>query len=138
MDMLGFTLQTKKAIYMVKSIFPRSLVGRIASLEHRLVELESRLVDIQAEYADSARELAEMRVFVHRLADWGLKASDTGSWFGVCNSVGWPAITSNAHRVVRREDIVLHVLLHRCAFTPYCSLDGVSYSDLPTSYRPYL
>ena len=138
MDMLGFTLQIEKARYMVKSIFPRSLLGRIAALERRLAELESRLVDIQAAYADSARQLAEMRFFVRRLADWGLKASDTGSWIGVCNAVGWTAITSNAHRVVRREDIVLHVLLHRCAFTPYCSLDGVSYSDLPISYRPYL
>jgi len=123
---------------MVKSMPPKSLVGRIAALERQLVELESRLVDIQAEYADSARELAEMRFFVRRLADWGLKASDTGSWMGVCNAVGWPAVTSNAHRVVRREDMVLHVLLHRCAFTPYCSLDSVSYSDLPASYRPYL
>ena len=138
MDMLGFNLQIKKARYMVKSIFPKDLAGRIAALEHRLVALETNLVDIQVEYADSSRELTEMRSFVRRLADWGLKASDTRSWIGVCNAVGWPAITVNAHRVVRRKDMVLHVLLHRCAFNQHCSLDGVSYSDLPASYRPYL
>ena len=71
MGMLGFTLQIEKARYMVKSIFQRSLVGRIAALERRLAELESRLDDIQAAYADSAPELAEMRFFVRRLADWG-------------------------------------------------------------------
>ena len=123
---------------MVKAKFKRGLAGRIAVLERRLVELEGRLLDIQSEYEDSARELTEMRSLSRRLADWGLKASDTVTWIGVCNAIGWPAIAANAHRVVRREDMVLHVLLHRCAFTPYCRLDGVSYSDLPASYRRYL
>ena len=123
---------------MVKAKFKKGLASRIAVLERRLVELEGRLVDVQAEYEDSSRELTDMRSLSRRLADWGLKASDTGTWIGVCNAVGWPAIAANAHRVVRREDMILHVLLHRCAFTPYCRLDGVSYSDLPASYRHYL
>ena len=123
---------------MVKTKFKRGLASRIAVLERRLVELEGRLLDTQSEYEDSARELTEMRSISRRLADWGLKTSDTETWIGVCNSIGWPAIAANAHRVVRREDMVLHVLLHRCAFTPYCHFDGVSYSDLPASYRPYL
>ena len=120
---------------MVKARFMRGLAGRIAVLELRLAELECRLVDIQTEYADSSRELTEMRMFSRRLADWGLMASDTRTWIGVCDAIGWPAISGNAHRVVRRQDMVLHVLLHRYVFTPYCFLDGVSYSDSPGSYR---
>jgi len=123
---------------MVKAKFAGGVAGRIAVLERRLVELEGRLIDVQAEYENSSRELTDIRVLSRRLADWGLRASDTSTWIGVCNAVGWTAVAANAHRVVRREDMVLHVLLHRCAFTPYCRLDGVSYSDVSVSYRPYL
>jgi len=114
---------------MAETGSPKGLARRIAALEHRLVELESRLVDIQAEYSDASRELTESKSFVRRLADWGLKAADTATWMTVCNASEWQATTTNAHRVVRREDSVLHVLLHRCAFDPYCSLDGVTYTD---------
>ena len=123
---------------MVKAKFKRGLAGRIAVLERRLAELEGRLIDAQAEYENSSRELTDMRALSRQLAQWGLKASDTGKRQMCIRDRGWPAIVSNAHRVVRREDMALHVLLHRCAFTPYCHLDGVSYSDLPVSYRSYL
>ena len=106
----------------------RGVAGPISVLERRLVELEGRLIDVQAEYEDSSRELTELRSLSRRLADWGLKASDTGTWIGVYNAIGWTAIGANAHRVVRRRDMVLHVLLHRCAFASYCRLDDVSYS----------
>ncbi len=114
---------------MADSTSPKGLSGRIAALEQRLTQLESRLVEVQAEYSDTSRELTETRSFVRRLADWGLKPADTGTWMGVCNAVGWTATSANAHRTVRREDTALHVLLHRCAFDTYCSLDGVTYSD---------
>ena len=114
---------------MAETTPPKGLSGRIAALEHRLTALESRLVEVQAEYSAASRELTETRSFVRRLADWGLKAADTGTWIGVCNAVGWTATPANAHRAVRRGDPVLHVLLHRCAFDPYCALDGVTYSD---------
>ena len=113
---------------MAEPTKPKGLVGRILALERRLVELESKLVDIQAEYSDASRELTETRSLVRRLADWGLKPADTATWINVCNAMGWAATTANAHRAVRREDPVLHVLLHRCAFDSYCSLDGVTYS----------
>jgi hypothetical protein len=114
---------------MTESSPPKGLVARITALEYRLVELEGRLVDIQTEYSDASRELAESKSFARRLAEWGLKAADTSTWMAVCNASEWKANTSNAHRVVRRENSVLHVLLHRCAFDSYCSLDGVTYSD---------
>lgn len=114
---------------MAEGTNTRSLAGRIAALERRLADLEGMLVEIQAEYSDASRELTETRSFIRRLADWGLKPADTGTWIGVCNVVGWTASGANAHRTVRREDPVLHVLLHRCAFDSYCSLDGVTYSD---------
>ena len=114
---------------MVESDSPKGLASRIAALENRLVELESQLVDIQTEYSDASRELTESKSFVRRLADWNLKAVDTSTWMVVCTASEWKATTANAHRVVRRENSVLHVLLHRCAFDPYCSLDGVTYSD---------
>ena len=114
---------------MAEATNTKGLAGRIAALERRLVQLEAKLVEVQAEYSDTSHELAETRSFVRRLADWGLKPADTSTWIGVCNAVGWTATTANAHRAVRREDPVLHVLLHRCAFDPYCSLDGVSYID---------
>ena len=79
----------------------RGVAGRIAVLERRLVELEGRLIDVQAEYEDSSRELTELRALSRRLADWGLKASDTGTWIGVCNAIGWTAIGANAHRARR-------------------------------------
>ena len=114
---------------MAQATNARGLAGRIAALEHRLLELESKLVEVQAEYSDTSRELTKTRSFVRRLADWGLKPADTSTWIGICNADGWAATTANAHRVVRREDPVLHVLLHRCAFDAYCPLDGVTYSD---------
>jgi hypothetical protein len=114
---------------MAETTNSKGLTGRIAALERRLEVLESTLVEVQAEYSDASRELTETRSFIRRLADWGLKAADTLTWIGVCNVVGWTATTANAHRAVRREDPVLHVLLHRCAFDAYCSLDGVTYSD---------
>jgi hypothetical protein len=114
---------------MAEPTAPKGLAGRIVTLERRLAELEGRLVDIQGEYSDASRELTETKTFVRRLADRGLKAADTGTWVDVCNALEWQATTANAHRTVRREDPVLHVLLHRCAFDSYCSLDGVSYED---------
>ena len=113
---------------MAETTNSKGLTGRIAALERRLVDLESKLVEAQAEYSATSRELTEARSFVRRLADWALKPVDTSTWIGVCNVVGWTATTANAHRAVRREDPVLHVLLHRCAFDSYCSLDGVTYS----------
>ncbi len=114
---------------MAEATHARGLAGRIAALERRLVDLESKLVEVQAEYSATSRKLTETRSFVRRLVDWGLKPADTSTWISVCNVVGWTATTANAHRTVRREDPVLHVLLHRCAFDSYCSLDGVTYSD---------
>lgn len=114
---------------MAETPTTKGLAGRIAALERRLDGLESKLVEVQAEYSDTSRELTETRSFVRRLADWGLKPADTSTWVGVCNVLGWTATTANAHRAVRREDPVLHVMLHRCAFGSYCSLDGVTYSD---------
>ena len=106
---------------------PRGLPRREEALKRRLADLESRLVGLQAEYEAASRQLAELRSFARRLADWGLAAADTGAWTKVCKALGWAAATASAHRTVRREDPVLHVLLHRCAFGSYCSLDGVSY-----------
>ena len=114
---------------MAEATNTKGLSGRIATLERRLVDLESKLVKVQAEYSDTSRQLTETRSFIRLLADWGLKPADTSTWVGVCNTVGWTATTANAHRAVRREDPVLHVLLHRWAFDSYCSLDGVTYSD---------
>lgn len=114
---------------MAETSTTKGLAGRITALERRLIELESTLVEVQGEYSDTSRELTETRSFVRRLIDWDLKPADTSTWIGVCNAVGWTATTANAHRAVRREDPVLHVLLHRCAFDSYCSLDGVTYSD---------
>jgi hypothetical protein len=107
----------------------KGLAARMAALEHRLIELEGLLVDIQGEYSDASRELTESKSFARRLTDWGLKPADTATWMAVCDASEWVATTSNAHRVVRREDPVLHVLLHRCAFGEYCLLDSVTYSD---------
>ena len=106
---------------------PRGLLRREEALERRLTDLENGLVGLQAEYESASHELAELRSFARRLADWGLTAADMGTWTSVCKALGWPASGVNAHRTVRREDPVLHVLLHRCAFGSYCSLDGVSY-----------
>lgn len=128
-DVLRFGARKLKARHMAEPTSLKGLAARMAALEHRLVELEGQLVDIQAEYSDASRELTESRSFVRRLADWGLKPGDTATWMAVCNASEWQATTANAHRLVRREDPVLHVLLHRCAFDPYCSLDGVTYSD---------
>lgn len=108
---------------------PRGLLRREEALERRLADLESGLIGLQTEYESASRQLAELRSFARRLADWGLNPADTGTWTGVCKALGWPASGVNAHRTVRRGDSVLHILLHRCAFPSYCSLDGVSYMD---------
>ena len=131
---------------------PRGLHKRIETQERRLAELESAMVTLQSTYAGASRPegdaegagltetlaqtqgeyddallvLRDLQAMARRLRDWGLSTSDTASWASVCRKLGLPS-TSGAHSTLRSREPVLHVLLHRCAFPPYCAIDSVSY-----------
>lgn len=131
---------------------PNGLHRRIAALEGRLVCLEAamrslqsayaaasqptgipadatnvagRMADTQGEYDDALLTLHELQSLSRRLRDWGLAPPDTVTWAQACRALGFPV--GSGHRTLRSREPVLHVLLHRCAFPPYCSVDGVSY-----------
>ena len=131
---------------------PKGLHTRIESQERRLAKLESAMVTLQSAYAGASRPggdaegaglaetlaqtqgeyddallvLRDLQAMARRLRDWGLSTSDTASWASVCRKLGLPS-TSGAHSTLRSREPVLHVLLHRCAFPPYCAIDSVSY-----------
>ena len=131
---------------------PRGLHKRIESQERRLAELESAMVTLQSAYAGASRPggdaegagltetlaqtqgeyddallvLRDLQAMARRLHDWRLTPVDTASWASVCRKLGLPS-TSGAHSTLRSREPVLHVLLHRCAFPPYCAIDSVSY-----------
>ena len=131
---------------------PRGLHKRIETQERRLAELESAMVTLQSAYAGASRPggdaegaglagglaqtqgeyddallvLRVLQAMARRLRDWGLSTSDTASWASVCRKLGLPS-ASGSHATLRSREPVLHVLLHRCAFPPYCAIDNVSY-----------
>ena len=131
---------------------PRGLHKRIETQERRLAELESAMVTLQSAYAAASRPggdaeraglpemlaqtqgeyddallvLRGLQAMARRLHDWRLAPVDTASWASVCRKLGLPS-TSGAHSTLRSREPVLHVLLHRCAFPPYCAIDSVSY-----------
>ena len=137
---------------MPEEAAPKGLHRRIDAQERRLEELEASMVALQSEYAaagsshgnldysqlaerlaltqgaydDALLELRELQSMARRLRDWGLTPEDTASWASVCRTLGLPS-ASGAHRAVRSEEPVLHVLLHRCALPSHCTLDGVTY-----------
>lgn len=116
---------------------------RLAALEASMLELQTAyarsnpqgidantlsdlLASAQVTYDESLSALRDLQSAARRLRDWGLTPVDTVSWTAVCRGLALPASTG-AHRAVRKEEPVLHVLLHRCAFPPFCTLDGASY-----------
>ena len=131
---------------------PRGLHKRIETQERRLAELESAMVTLQSAYAAASRPggdaegaglaeglaqtqgeyddalivLRDLQAMARRLHDWRLTPVDTVSWASVCRKLGIPS-ASGAHATLRSREPVLHVLLHRCAFPPYCAIDSVSY-----------
>ncbi len=138
---------------MADNASPKGLHRRIEAQERRVGEIESAMVSLQSTYAAASRPegdaagavvLAErlaqtqggyddallvlrvLQAMARRLRDWGLSTSDTASWASVCRKLGLPS-TSRAHSTLRSREPVLHVLLHRCAFLPYCAIDSVSY-----------
>ena len=135
---------------MSKDPQPKGLHRRIDAQERHLAELENEMLALQASFAsrsseperalaaadqlaamqsdydDAVRTLRELEGMVRRLRDWGLTPGGTASWAAVCRVLGLPS-HGGAHRAVRSQEPVLHVLLHRCAFPSYCSLDGASY-----------
>ena len=131
----------------------RGLHKRIETQERRLAELESAMVTLQSAYAAASRPggdsagagvlaerlaqtqggyddallaLRDLQAMGRRLHDWRLTPVDTASWASVCRKLGLPS-TSGAHSTLRSREPVLHVLLHRCAFPPYCAIDSASY-----------
>lgn len=136
---------------MEPGVQPKGLQNRIKALERRLAALEQALVAIQVSYAsggaddpgrvaaiagelaaaqveydDALLALRELESMARRLRDWGLTPGDTATWASVCRALGRPTL-SDAHRTIRSREPVLHVLLHRCAFAPFCAIDGASY-----------
>ena len=134
---------------------PKGLQKRTAAAEGRLAQLEAdlaalqtayaraapstgpaaldgiaqRLAGLQAEYDAALLALRELHAMTRRLRDWGLAPADTASWARVCRVLEHLTRADGAHRAIRSREPVLHVLLHRCALPPYCSLDGVSYQQ---------
>ena len=132
---------------------PKGLHRRIEAQERRVGEIESAMVSLQSTYAAASRPegdaagaslaerlaqtqgeyddallvLRELQAMARRLRDWGLSTSETASWASVCRALGLPS-GSGSHAALRSGEPVLHVLLHRCAFPPYCAIDSVSYS----------
>ena len=138
---------------MADDASPKGLHRRIEAQERRIGEIESAMVSLQSTYAAASRPegdaagaslaerlaqtqgeyddallvLRELQAMARRLRDWGLSTSDTASWTSVCRALGLPS-GSGSHAALRSGEPVLHVLLHRCAFPPYCAIDSVSYS----------
>lgn len=125
---------------------PRGIHRRMEAKERRLARLEADMLGLQAGYASAStgedvairlgraqeaydatlRELRELQASSRRLRDWGLSAGDTASWASVGRALG-VAAGGGAHRAVRRAEPVLHVLLHRSAFSARCSIDAAIY-----------
>ena len=130
---------------------PRGLHRRIEARERRLAMLEAELLALQSGFASSSSathgggealaesmahtqeayddaliELRDLHSLARRLRDWGLSPEDTASWASVCRALGLPA-PGGAHRTLRTREPVLHVLLHRCALPPHCSIDAANY-----------
>lgn len=132
---------------------PKGLHRRMDARERNLAELEAAMAALQSEYALAAKsagdglaprqladrlaatqaaydealiELRGLQAMARRLRDWDLSPMDTSSWAGVCRALALPS-SSGGHRAVRSAEPVLHVLLHRCALSAQCSIDGVSY-----------
>ena len=138
---------------MADNASPKGLHRRIEAQERQLGELESAMVSLQSTYAAASRPegdatgaslaerlaqtqgeyddallvLRQFQAMARRLRDWGLSTSNTASWASVCRALGLPS-GSGSHAALRSSEPVLHVLLHRCAFPPYCAIDSVSYS----------
>ncbi len=133
---------------------PKGLHRRTKALELRLAEMEASMAALQSEYAaasapshdtldvsrlaerlaatqkaydDVLLDLRELQSMALRLRDWGLSPADTASWTSVCRALALP-MASGPHRAVRSGEPVLHVMLHRCALSPHCSLSGVTYT----------
>ena len=133
---------------MNESPEPRGLHRRIEARERKLAALEMELLALQTGYAttggtnsqsfaesmartqeaydDALLELRDLWGMARRLRDWGLSPEDTRSWASVCRTIEL-ATPSGAHRSLRTHEPVLHVLLHRCAFQEYCTIDAVNY-----------
>ena len=138
---------------MADNVMPKGLHRRIEAQERRIGEIESAMVSLQSTYAAASRPegdgagaglaerlaqtqggyddallvLRELQTMARRLRNWGLSTSDTASWASVCRALGLPS-GSGSHAALRSSEPVLHVLLHHCAFPPYCAIDSVSYS----------
>ena len=137
---------------MADDASPKGLHRRIEAQERRIGEIELAMVSLQSTYAAASRPegdgagaglaerlaqtqggyddallvLRELQTMARRLRDWGLSTSDTASWASVCRALGLPS-GSGSHAALRSSEPVLHVLLHRSAFPPYCAIDSVSY-----------
>ena len=137
---------------MADNAMPKGLHRRIEAQERRIGEIElamvslqstyaaasrpegdaagaslaERLAQTQGEYDDAVLVLRELQAMARRLRDWGLSTSDTASWASVRRALGLPS-GSGSHAALRSSEPVLHVLLHHCAFPPYCAIDSVSY-----------
>ena len=137
---------------MADNASPKGLHRRIEAQERRLGEIELAMVTLQSEYAGASRPggdaegaglaeglaqtqgeyddallmLRDLQAMARRLHYWRLTPVDTVSWASVCRKLGIPS-ASGAHATLRSREPVLHVLLHRCAFPPYCAIDSVSY-----------
>ena len=90
--------------------------------------LADSIARTQEAYDDALLELRDLHSLARRLRDWGLSPEDTPSWASVCRALGLPA-PGGAHRTLRTREPVLHVLLHRCAFSGHCPIDAVNYQS---------
>ena len=100
---------------------------RVEALEEELSGLEAAMASLQLAYEARAAELQRLRTLRARLETCRLPGPASLTWASVCRSLGWP-VEPSAHAAVKRNDPVLHTLLHGCVFDPYCTLDRVSYA----------
>lgn len=104
----------------------RGLTARIAEHERELKRLERRLADLQRRYEEIAERRNALLRVARLLKAEGLNAQQVLTWASVCRAKGW-AKAGGTHRMVKRRDPRLHILLHQAAMGEACALDRASY-----------
>jgi hypothetical protein len=110
-------------------IFRNYSYQKLSDLQNKIHLIETQMIQLQKEYEYTSKEVHSIVTLLPMLDQWDLKLENCDNWISICRNLGLVNQKENGHRLIKKKDKTLHILIHKTLFSNYCTIDKVTYSE---------